>query len=404
MLQMTSARFNWQRFHAYRVFDEFLARFIVERKSYVTTHKQTLDLEAAFEDIRKRFVADYDDTDAPYEVTIAHQFKDAPEETKIVFANVEYLWAMPVANLKPTTKRSYGERWFSGTDLLVKGHRYFFGYPHIIADPGPWYLRNKYWELVALLRVLSLVASEIALPDIIALKERIAAMCHSAIYRGVAPDQPFAAPKFCGVHCALMHLAEPERYESIISDSHRKQICAVFGHVVEKPSSDIEVLLKQIRRTLYDSHGNGENPDDKYRWFFYSNDVRPLWIDKKTMKEQRSSSAVFDVRNEEDAADFEGHKDEVTGYRIRRSAKLVKAVKERDRYTCRACGFHFENQIVHVHHLDPLSEYKRPQETKMADLLTLCPNCHYLAHYWLRQDDRYKLIEPLLSKLKTSVK
>ena len=134
---MSSTPFDWNRFHAYRVFDEFLERFVIGRKSYVTKHPDSLDLAAAFEDIRQRFVADYDDSDARYEEKIALQFEDAPEQTKIVFANVEYLWAMPVENLKPKTKRSYGERWFSGTGLLVKGDRYFFGYPHIIADPGP---------------------------------------------------------------------------------------------------------------------------------------------------------------------------------------------------------------------------------------------------------------------------
>jgi predicted HNH restriction endonuclease len=170
--------------------------------------------------------------------------------------------------------------------------------------------------------------------------------------------------------------------------------------VVEIPSADVEVLLKQIRTTLYQSYGNGDESDRKYRWFFYSKGVEALWIDKKTAKQQRVSSAVFDVRMEEDATDLEGDKEEITGYRIRRSAKLVKATKERDNYTCRACGFHFEKQIVHVHHLDPISEYKNPRETKLKDLITLCPTCHYLAHYWLRIDSSsYKRLETLLAKL-----
>ena len=253
---------------------------------------------------------------------------------------------------------------------------------------------------MAALRVLSLVTADLGPPDLSALKQKIAALCHAAIYEGVPAGENFAVSKVCGIHSALMHLADPEAYESIISASHRRQICAVFGHVVERPSPDAEVLLKQIRDTLYASHGNAENADRKYRWFFYSKDLRPLWIHKKTKKEQHVSSTVFDVRNEEDAADLEGDKEEITGYRIRRSAKLVKATKDRDRHTCRACGFHFQDQIVHVHHLGRVSEYKRPQETKLEDLITLCPTCHYLAHYWLRRSDRYKRLEALLAQLK----
>jgi hypothetical protein len=396
---MNDGNFDWKRFHAYRVFDEFLEQFVLQRKSYVTEHPESLDLAAAFNDIRKRFVDDYDDSAAKYEEKIAHQFDGAPEATKIVFANIEYLWAMPMGNLKPETKRGYGERWFSESDLLAEGERYFFGHPDTIADPGSWYLRNKYWETVSLLGVLSFVAADSGLTDLTSLKGKIAEICHSAIHKRVVPEQAFSAPKFCGVHCALMHLADPERYESIISASHRRQICAVLGHVVEDPSDDIEVLLKEIRETLYDSHGGAEDPDFKYRWFFYSKDVVPLWIDKKTKKQQRVSSAVFDVRLEEDAVDLEGTKEEVTGFRIRRSTKLVKAAKERDQFTCRACKFHFENQIVHVHHLDPISEYERPKETTVDDLITLCPTCHYIAHYWLRKSSRYKKLETLLSKL-----
>ena len=397
---MNSAPFDWQRFHAYRVFDEFLDRFVLKRKSYVTGHPAELDLPAALEDIRERFVAGFDDSDTNFEEKVADQFEGASEQTRIVFANVEYLWAMPMENISPQKKRSYAQRWFPGPDQVVDGERYFFGFPHIIANPGSWYLRNKYWELVAALRVLSLVTADLGLTDLSALKQKIAALCHAAIYEGVTARENFAVSKVCGIHSALLHLADPESYESIISASHRRQICAVFGHVVERPSPDAEVLLKQIRDTLYDSHGDAEDADRKYRWFFYSKDLRPLWIHKKTKKEQRDSSTVFDVRNEEDAADLEGGKEEITGYRIRRSAKLVKATKDRDRHTCRACGFHFEDQIVHVHHLDPLSEYQRPQKTKLEDLITLCPTCHYLAHYWLRENPRYKQLETLLAALK----
>jgi hypothetical protein len=397
---MSTKIFDWKQFHAYRAFDEFLERFVLQRKSYVTRHAERLDLETAFEDIRVRFVAAFDESDASFEEKVAVQFEGAPEQTKIVFANVEYLWAMPMANITPLKKRSYAQRWFPAPGQVVSGELYFFGKPHTMAYPGSWYLRNKYWELVATLRVLSLVTSPPGFADLTALKKKIAEICHAAIYKGVPPKEKFAVSKVCGIHSALMHLADPERYESTISVSHRKQICAVFGHVVEKPSSDEAVLLKQIRTALYDSHGLGEEPDRKYRWFFYSKDVLPLWIDKKTQKEQRASSAAFDVRNEEDAIDLEGDREEFKGCRIRRSAKLVQAAKVRDLYTCRACMFHFEDQIVHVHHLDPVSEYKSPQKTKLEDLATLCPTCHYLAHYWLRVSTRFKHLETLLAKLR----
>mgnify|MGYP003675826969 CR=1 FL=1 len=133
--------------------------------------------------------------------------------------------------------------------------------------------------------------------------------------------------------------------------------------------------------------------------FFYVKGLKELWINKKSKVEQRQSSALFDVRLEEDAVGVEGEKEEIKGYRLQRSPKLVKERKKLDDYTCQACSFHFKNQIVHVHHLDPLCEYENPKETKIEDLITLCPNCHYVAHYWLRDSPTYKDRDTLLKKI-----
>lgn len=393
-------KFDWNRFRAYRVFDEFLDRFILKRRSYVTRHNEILNLEKAFQDIRIRFVDSYDESNKTFEEKVIQQFDGAAEQTKIVFANVEYLYAMPMKNISPERKRSYLFRWFPDAKQVVSGEEYFFGDPDTIADPGSWYLRNKYWELVAALRILSIVIrSSGENIDLISLKREIADNCYSAMYRGAAKQGDFAVSKYCGIHPALMHLSDPNRYESIISDSHRRQICGVFRHTVEMPSNDIETLLRQIRSVLYDSFSTGDDPDRKYRWFFYFNEVKPLWFEKRSSKQQRTGSVNFEIRQEEDATDTEGVVCETKGYKIRRSAKLAQAAKVRDNYTCRACGFHFKNLIVHVHHLDPLSEHKQPKKTRLKDLVTLCPSCHYIAHYWLCEDAKFKNLEVLLKKL-----
>jgi len=93
--------FDWSRFHAYRVFDEFLETFVISRKSYITRHEQKLDLEEAFEEIHFRFSEGYDDSQENFEKKVQRQFEGASENCKIVFANVEFLWAMPVGNISP---------------------------------------------------------------------------------------------------------------------------------------------------------------------------------------------------------------------------------------------------------------------------------------------------------------
>ena len=74
--------------------------------------------------------------------------------------------------------------------------------------------------------------------------------------------------------------------------------------------------------------------------------------------------------------------------RLARSPKLIAACLERDRFRCRHCKLepraHLtrialkSTPILQVHHIRPLSHGKR--RTRIADLLTLCPTCHAMAH------------------------
>jgi hypothetical protein len=320
-----------------------------------------------------------------------------------VFANVEFLWAMPVRNISVKTKHAYAKRWFNESEVLT-GEQHFFSYPHTIANPGPWYLRNKYWELNALLRMLSHVASDEDIADITSARKRIEELSYSAIYGGTAKKGRFAVNKTCGVHSALLHLAAPGSYESIISKSHKQQITKVFEHVISDRPEIVcrEQKIRLIRKRLYEEYGDDGDPDYKYRWFFYLDRVKSLWIDKIRSSQQLISSVDDEIHREQLAQDYseeEGEKKPSTGYRVYRSAKLVAETKKRDNFTCRACLFTFQKQIVHVHHLNPLSERQLPKETTLEDLVTLCPNCHHLAHFWLRKNSKYRNLEDLLQKL-----
>lgn len=396
--------FDWSRFHAYRVFDEFLVRFVIDRKSYVTRHQKRLDLEKAFDEIHSCFSEGFDDSNEAFENKVERQFEKASENSRIVFANVEYLWAMPVGNIRPNTKQSYALRWFGNEGEVNNGDKFFFEFPHTIANPGPWYLRNKYWEMIALLRVLNLVVEDREVVELNLVKERIAELCYSAIYEGGATDGRFAVRKICGVHSALLHLSNPEKYDSIISENHKRRISAVFEHVISDRPDIVcrEKRIRLIRERLYEDYGDEGDPDRKYRWFFYQASLEPQWINKKGASPQLCASISDEVNREQAALDYceeEGLKESITAYRVYRSTKLVEQAKRRDNFTCQACQFTFRKQIVHVHHLDPLSERLSPRKTALNDLVTLCPNCHYLAHFLLREDARFKKLEELLPKL-----
>lgn len=66
----------------------------------------------------------------------------------------------------------------------------------------------------------------------------------------------------------------------------------------------------------------------------------------------------------------------------KRNAALALARKVQDGYICQACGYHLQVNgayVIEVHHIDPLSITKE-RETKISKLVSLCPNCHRIAH------------------------
>lgn len=86
-----------------------------------------------------------------------------------------------------------------------------------------------------------------------------------------------------------------------------------------------------------------------------------------------------------------------------RNQKLVLARKEKDHFMCQACGFYYNDKIVECHHLVPLSDSKTTYNS-VEELITLCPNCHALAHSFLHEDNEYQKKDTLLKKLKEVVK
>jgi hypothetical protein len=67
-------------------------------------------------------------------------------------------------------------------------------------------------------------------------------------------------------------------------------------------------------------------------------------------------------------------------YRFRNN-EMMSRRKLKDNYTCQACGFFLKvgnSYIIECHHKIPISQGERI--TSLDDLISLCPNCHRVAH------------------------
>jgi hypothetical protein len=83
-----------------------------------------------------------------------------------------------------------------------------------------------------------------------------------------------------------------------------------------------------------------------------------------------------------DKSAIEGYMIDFNYFRLSRNKDLAEDCKQRDKHTCQACGFKLElngRYIVDCHHKYPLS-MTGETETKLEDLVSLCPTCHRVAH------------------------
>jgi len=400
--------FSWSDYGAYNAFDRFIQSFVIDRKSFITKHPQSINPQKALAEINGLFVDRYEKGKTSFGKKASKQFLHATEDAKIFFANAEYLWAMPSSSLKPSTKREYARRWF-GDSLIKDDSSIYFNHHEGIANPGQYYQTNKYQELLAIFRILSYLCAENDLTSVRQIKRRIEALSYEGLYGKLDPHGGFKTKDYCGVHAALLHLSNPDKYQSIISKGNKGQIVKVFEHIISD-RADItckEEKISLIRERIYDEYGEAD-PHFKFRWFFYCDEVKRRWLGKTKVRSQNDASINDEIHREENAPDIEdeeGKKVKTEGFRVYRSAKLVEDRKIHDKHTCKACSFHFKDKIVHVHHLDPLSERESPRKTVLDDLITLCPNCHYLAHYLLRlkKGDVYKDRDTLIKKLRKIV-
>ncbi len=148
----------------------------------------------------------------------------------------------------------------------------------------------------------------------------------------------------------------------LVSSIFNKQTCSTD----KNKNRDLYVIAK----ILTDA---GETPEESLSNIaLYVKEIHQLKSTKKTTKQKSS-------KKDTDKAE-EGGKTLTDIWVYNRSSKLVKERKSMDNYTCQVCGFHHNDSIVHVHHINPISNRKEARITNIDELITLCPNCHALAH------------------------
>ena len=177
--------------------------------------------------------------------------------------------------------------------------------------------------------------------------------------------------------------------KSILGDSTIKSYLSCVRTIFNKPhdfniklniplnnnTNELELILPDIRKSPKNISGKSKH----YNAFRYY-----IKYIKNELKENNNEI-------------YEGELKERKFLSRTRNKSNVNKCKAGDNYTCQGCGFNYKNKIVECHHLEPLSMTGESIVT-IDMLITLCPNCHRLAHLLLNDNPKFNTIKDNLIK------
>lgn len=205
----------------------------------------------------------------------------------------------------------------------------------------------------------------------------------------------------------LKHTWATDVYDALIALGGRASLKKIY-HKVRKirlergdswPQKGDAAIRKEIKLRVSESSAfTGSKPDLYYAVKGLGNGVWAL-REKANQRKCFSRTEQTDIPYARRRC-IEGDLHERTFLAYSRNQKNVQICKALDNFTCRACGFHWDNRIVEAHHLEPLFLTKTHTVTP-DDLITLCPTCHRIAHILIDSElENYRDADALVTAIR----
>lgn len=181
----------------------------------------------------------------------------------------------------------------------------------------------------------------------------------------------------------------------------------VKASTIKNMRDEFDPIHDNDRKGWYQRELTGSRLDTVKKYSSYSED-KLLSVVRDILYPHSRAQYIFDEIDREEISDsdkklVEGELVEKKVMLYKRNQKSTKLCKERDKFTCQGCGFHYQDSIVECHHIKPLSMLKE-NVVDIENLVTLCPTCHRLAHMFICNDyDLYTDRDTLIRSLRKLV-
>ena len=286
----------------YKLFDQFVQTFLVERRDFLSNNGETVLTSRALDECIDRFIVNYiAGSDQNFGEKLSKQFQGASREAKIVFAHASWLYVH--SSMAMTGQGKKRAVMISINDLLDYQPRDdIFLDKGGIADPGTAYNTAKPANLRFIVLLFKWILGSNITPSKESVTRAITAAClygvygqekdlidafghdqaqqikkdyeHMTLSRG---DQPRL-----GIYNFLLNLCEPDYYERIVSFRDKELIAEKlyqpeYGSKQGLNTDDQIYMIKQHLKEKY--------PDIDPKYLLHDERVKSLWQSKKQSPE-----------------------------------------------------------------------------------------------------------------------
>lgn len=264
--------------HLYDILDSFIDTCLIKDDSILDTSIGIFNLDNINTCITL-FVDDFKDGKRNYQEKINEQFSSASDEVKLVFAHANWLWSFSVNDMTQKGKMNSVQICMPEKNIPNDYNNVPLFPKEGFGSAGSYHKQNKYWEIVANLKLLKWIKSDNSLTTKEAIKDKIVEICLFAKYDETetpTSDWQIDIRKIensCAMFNILLYLSKPDKYERIASDNHKRKIFESFNPLIldiikEDSLSNIDEQLLAIRQKI-----------SKYipRFDYYENNILDLW-------------------------------------------------------------------------------------------------------------------------------
>lgn len=233
---------------AYELFDSFVEVFLVGKKNFFKDGTAAYSLQDLVK-VREDYVDNFKNEKKSFDDKFKEQTEGLSPKNKEILGHAAWLWSFAVFDMTKRGKAS------SVAELVGIGQGDEFDsliaakFPKQgIGSAGQWHKQNKYWEIRFNILLFKLIweleeKGDPRVADAAAIKSLIRDLVYRLKYDRDAAVSEFGwldpeNDRALVMYNLFLHLCDPESFERIFSNQHKRKICEAFSFLVANAQGD----------------------------------------------------------------------------------------------------------------------------------------------------------------------